>query len=682
LARSEEARKRRNEETEKRRREAEGFPGHLEPGSIHRSMIMSKMISLSFDSGKEAFQMARMRLLWLPTPWGPERLEPGSLYRLMIMSKNISHVVVPGKGAFQMARMRLLRPVTLGSTLWGPLLQELSERRHSDLFFFTRNRYDSNTAVVTIEKSLARMVKFPTYFFEPRRHTKGREEEKKRRNEETEKRRREAKSFQRYEAIIQILPFQAGVNTRFTPTIARKWPSDIAGVGTRPDFMFARTIGKIRIPGYKGNQLTVGSCQLARREVEGFPERLERDSLYQLMIISRNISHVIDPGKEAFQMVRRTLIGPLRYAPRRGVDPDKEVFWMARMGLFGTLMPGGGPGMQLLPFSGRTQGSPLRSPKAWYSGNKSGEGRGEPCVRPYPEFRWFLLFPGSFPGAAPRDPGRQRYERNQLAIGSRQLARREEMWKRRNEETKKRSREAKGFHEFLERSSLYKSMIMSKEISFVVVPGKEAFHMYEGNQLARREEVGKRRNEETEIRRREAEGFPKHLEPGSIYRSLIISKNISHVADPGKEVFQMARMGLFEKFLEVSEPFYKKVLIRRRHKANDTNTAGLSFKKSLDGEEGISKMNRHAPLLEYFIPHQAFVKDRNQSLEETGKPGFPAMDARDKITGEHAFGNHGSPGITGISQQQGPNIDIDQLTDRVYRVLEDKIRMEKEMRGW
>jgi hypothetical protein len=41
------------------RREVEGFPKRLEPGSIYQLMIMSKMVSQSFDPGKEAFDMAR-----------------------------------------------------------------------------------------------------------------------------------------------------------------------------------------------------------------------------------------------------------------------------------------------------------------------------------------------------------------------------------------------------------------------------------------------------------------------------------------------------------------------------------------------------------------------------------------------------------------------------------------------
>ncbi len=411
---------------------------------------------------------------------------------------------------------------------------------------------------------------------------------------------------------IQILPFLAGVNTKFTPTKARKYPSD---VGARPDFMFARIIGKTRIadhhlyssstslrlpdryayhqiavekdryhredrhhsydrhvqPGHEivqlfhrfyrlqsigflagppgpfaggGYQLAIGSWQLARREemwkrrneetekrrikAEGLPKRLEPGSIYRSMIMSKNISHVVDPGKEAF--------------------------YMARMGLFRVLTPGGGPRMQLLPFSGRTRGSPLRSPRAWYSGNKTGEGRGEPCVRPYPEFRWFLLFPDSFPGAAP--------------------------WG--------------------QEQNIHHSFVSSLQYSTT-----------------------------------------------SFLRRLLESGDVE--------------VDVFTK------------------KANDTNTAGILFKKSLSGEEGISKNNRFTPSLDYFTPHRVSVGDRDQSLIEVGKPGFPAMDVKDKITSENIFGNYASPGI---SQQQGSNIDIDQLTDRVYRVLEDKIRTEKEMRGW
>ena len=44
---------------EKRRKEGEGFPKRLEPGSIYQSMIMSKMVYQSVDPGKEAFYMAR-----------------------------------------------------------------------------------------------------------------------------------------------------------------------------------------------------------------------------------------------------------------------------------------------------------------------------------------------------------------------------------------------------------------------------------------------------------------------------------------------------------------------------------------------------------------------------------------------------------------------------------------------
>jgi hypothetical protein len=630
--RREEEKKRRNEETGKRRIEVEGFHKRLEPGSVYRSMVMSKNISHVVNPGTEAFQMVRRALI------GPPRrgVDPGK-EAFPVVRMGLFRAVTPGgsprmqflpfsgrtRGSplpsprawysgnktgesrgepcvrpYPEFRWFLLFPGSFpGAAPWGPgsrrqegnqlapLLQELSEHRHSDLFFFVKNRYDSNTTAVTTEKSLTGTVKFPTHFFEPRRHAKGREEEKKRRNEETEKR---------------------------------------------------------------------------RLEGEGFPKRLEPDSLYRLMIMSKNISHVVNPGTEAFQMARRTLIGPSRYAPRRGVDPGKEAFQMARMRLLRAVTPGGSPRMQFLLFSGRTRGSPLRSPRAWYSDNKTGEGRGEPCVRPYPEFRWFLLFPDSFPGAAPWGSGSRRQEGNQLADGNWQLAR----------------REAEGFH--MARRAFYGSPRRGADKRGVftgIIPklhekqnGRHSFVsslQYSTSSFLRRLlESGDVKADVFTKGGRRPQPHARHGQFPTLKRfsqTVFSSANFSRVlVKGGRQPQPHARHGQFPTL----KTFSQNIVVP----ANDTNTAGISFQK--------------APALDYFTPHRVSVGNRDQPLIDVGKPMVPGMDVKDKVTGEHIFDNYAGPGIRGVSQQHPPNIDIDQLTDRVYRVLEDKIRTEKEMRGW
>lgn len=71
---------------------------------------------------------------------------------------------------------------------------------------------------------------------------------------------------------------------------------------------------------------------------------------------------------------------------------------------------------------------------------------------------------------------------------------------------------------------------------------------------------------------------------------------------------------------------------------------------------------------------------REKSLttaEDGQKKSAAAKDSIEKIQGEKVPVISGSAGIT---QQQ--NVDLDRLTDQVYRLLERKIRIEKEMRGW
>jgi hypothetical protein len=575
-----------------------------------------------------------------------------------------------------------------------------------------------------------------------------------------------------YHPAIQILPFLTGVNTRFTPTNARKRPAD---VGARPDFMFTRTIGKIRVdsekelyhyrdshhsyhrqeqtghehevvqlfhrfyrlqstafpagpPGY----FTKEEYQSARREEtwkrrneetekrriegEGFPKRLEPDFLYRLMIMSKTISHVVDFGKEAFHMVRRTFLGSSRYAPRRGVEPGSLYRLMIMSKNISHVVDPGKEGFQMVrrTLIGPSRYAPRRGvdpgKEAFFSSLHYSI---TPLLQELSERRHSDLFFFT----------RNRYDLNNAAfILEKSLARmfkfptyffeprrhakgREEEKKRRNEETEKRRREGEGFPKRLEPDFIYRSLIMSKNISHVVDSGKEAFHMvrtglfekflevsepfykkvltrrrHERNQLAigswqlaRREEAGKRR--------REGQGFLERLEPGSIYRFMIMSKMVSHVVDPGKEAFQMARMRLLwlptpwgPERLDTASLYQSMIMSKNiSHVVDSGKEAFQMVRRTLNGPP------RRGAALDYFTPHQASVGDRNQSLIDAGKPGFPAMDVKDKMIGENIFSNRGSPGI---SQQQMPNIDIDQLTDRVYRVLEDKIRTEKEMRGW
>jgi hypothetical protein len=57
----------------------------------------------------------------------------------------------------------------------------------------------------------------------------------------------------------------------------------------------------------------------------------------------------------------------------------------------------------ILPFSGRSQGSPLRPPRTRCSSNDAGKGRGESCIRPFREFHCFLLFSSRLLGFTPQE---------------------------------------------------------------------------------------------------------------------------------------------------------------------------------------------------------------------------------------------------------------------------------------
>ena len=96
------------------------------------------------------------------------------------------------------------------------------------------------------------------------------------------------------------------------------------------------------------------------------------------------------------------------------------------------------------------------------------------------------------------------------------------------------------------------------------------------------------------------------------------------------------------------------------------------------------------PQLDYFAPVGTIQPKTETSLaerEETtvAPPGTGLMSRT--VTDNSTPGR--IPAIPGINsaavshpQEGSMDFDIDRLTDRVYRTLENKIRMEKEMRGW
>lgn len=93
------------------------------------------------------------------------------------------------------------------------------------------------------------------------------------------------------------------------------------------------------------------------------------------------------------------------------------------------------------------------------------------------------------------------------------------------------------------------------------------------------------------------------------------------------------------------------------------------------------------PPLEYFYLAGLIKRELKNSLVRIGKETATAKD-EETVTGNEITG----PGIPvnqnihapppGISHQYPEHTDLHRLTDRVYRMLEDRIRTEKEMRGW
>jgi hypothetical protein len=90
---------------------------------------------------------------------------------------------------------------------------------------------------------------------------------------------------------------------------------------------------------------------------------------------------------------------------------------------------------------------------------------------------------------------------------------------------------------------------------------------------------------------------------------------------------------------------------------------------------------RSGTSLEYFNPTRMFRPPSAQAapLDDIGRKSVPGMPRRDMDHLTHESKNVSiHPDSQGISQQ----MNLNQLTDRVYRMLERKIRMERERRGW
>jgi len=115
-------------------------------------------------------------------------------------------------------------------------------------------------------------------------------------------------------------------------------------------------------------------------------------------------------------------------------------------------------------------------------------------------------------------------------------------------------------------------------------------------------------------------------------------------------------------------------------------TSGANGPVGTPGKTGQKPVN--LPQLDYFTPVGTIRPKTETSLAEREEttvavPGTGLMNST--VAGNSTPGKiPGIPGINNaeVSNPQEGNIDFDRLTDRVYRMLESKITMEKEMRGW
>jgi hypothetical protein len=145
----------------------------------------------------------------------------------------------------------------------------------------------------------------------------------------------------------------------------------------------------------------------------------------------------------------------------------------------------------------------------------------------------------------------------------------------------------------------------------------------------------------------------------------------------------------YKKFLGIQNPFFKKgsatptscTAVPPRHVGDIASK--LCFFRKLSGginKKGFGRRGHTTLTLEYYRPAEqikTIINRQQRSYEETAKQTVQHMSSSE-TAGSHqtAAGGHG------ISRQQQSNIDISMITDRVYRMLEDRLRTEKEMRGW
>jgi hypothetical protein len=115
-------------------------------------------------------------------------------------------------------------------------------------------------------------------------------------------------------------------------------------------------------------------------------------------------------------------------------------------------------------------------------------------------------------------------------------------------------------------------------------------------------------------------------------------------------------------------------------------TSGTNGASGTPGKTGPKPVN--LPQLDYFTPvgtiqpkTESSLAEREETTVSTHRTGLMG----NTVTDHSAAGKIPAiPGIdsAAVSGPQEGTIDFDRLTDRVYRMLESKITMEKEMRGW
>jgi hypothetical protein len=92
-------------------------------------------------------------------------------------------------------------------------------------------------------------------------------------------------------------------------------------------------------------------------------------------------------------------------------------------------------------------------------------------------------------------------------------------------------------------------------------------------------------------------------------------------------------------------------------------------------------LRRSGPSLEYFNPARMSRPPSapEAPLEDIGRKAVPGMTPGDT---DHLTQESKNVSIHPDSQGISRQMNLNQLTDRVYRMLERKIRMERERRGW